>query len=43
MEKFVIRLAVCLRERDLEKLQRRASLTDTGDRDALLAHSDATR
>jgi len=41
MEKFVIRLAVVSEKRDLEELQRRASLTNTGDRDALLAHPDA--
>lgn len=41
MEKFLIRPAVIAEQKDLEDLQRRASLTNVGDRDALLAHPDA--
>ncbi|HEY6987003.1 MAG TPA: GNAT family N-acetyltransferase, partial [Bryobacteraceae bacterium] len=41
MEKFLIRPAVISEQKDLEDLQRRASLTNVGDRDALLAHPDA--
>lgn len=41
MEKFLIRPAVLSEQNDLEDLQRRASLTNAGDRDALLAHPDA--
>jgi N-acetylglutamate synthase-like GNAT family acetyltransferase len=41
MEKFLIRPAVVFERKDLEDLQRRASLTNVGDRDALLAHPDA--
>jgi hypothetical protein len=41
MEKFLIRPAVVSEQKELEYLQRRASLTNAGDRDALLAHPDA--
>lgn len=41
MENFLIRPAVISEQKDLEDLQRRASLTNAGDRDALLAHPDA--
>ena len=41
MEKFLIRPAVISEQKDLEDLQRRASLTNVGDRDALLAHPEA--
>src|SRR6476660_162375 len=41
MEKFLIRPAAVSEQKDLEDLQRRASLTNVGDRDALLAHPDA--
>jgi GNAT superfamily N-acetyltransferase len=41
MEKFLIRPAVISERKELEDLQRRASLTNIGDRDALLAHPDA--
>lgn len=41
MENFLIRLAVISEQRELEDLQTRASLTNGGDRDALLAHPDA--
>jgi N-acetylglutamate synthase-like GNAT family acetyltransferase len=41
MEKFLIRLAVISEQKDLEDLQRRASLTNVGDSDALLANPDA--
>lgn len=41
MEKFLIRPAVISEQKDLEDLQRRASLTNAGDRDALFAHPDA--
>ncbi len=36
-----IRLAVSSEQKTLEALQRRASLTNTGDHDVLLAHPDA--
>ena len=38
MENFVIRRANTSEQRELEDLQLRASLTNAGDRDALLAH-----
>jgi len=41
MERFFIRPAVLSERQKLEDLQRRASLTNAGDRDALLAHPDA--
>jgi N-acetylglutamate synthase-like GNAT family acetyltransferase len=41
MDTFLIRPAVISEQKELEDLQRRASLTNTGDRDALLAHPDA--
>ena len=41
MENFLIRRAVVSEQRELEDLQMRASLTNAGDRDALLAHPDA--
>ena len=41
MENFVIRRANISEQRKLEDLQLRASLTNAGDRDALLAHPDA--
>jgi GNAT superfamily N-acetyltransferase len=41
MEKSLIRPAVVSEQRALEDLQRRASLTNAGDRDSLLAHPDA--
>ena len=41
MENFVIRRASISEQRELEDLQLRASLTNAGDRDALLAHPDA--
>ena len=41
MSDFVIRRAVISEQRELEALQLRASLTNAGDRDALLAHPDA--
>lgn len=41
MENFVIRRANISEQRELEDLQLRASLTNAGDRDALLAHPDA--
>ena len=41
MENFLIRRAVVSEQRELEDLQTRASLTNAGDRDALLAHPDA--
>jgi len=41
MESFLIRLAVLAEKATLEDLQLRASLTNAGDRDALLAHPDA--
>ena len=41
MSDFLIRCAVVSEQRELEALQLRASLTNAGDRDALLAHPDA--
>ncbi len=41
MDSLVIRPAVLSEQKYLGDLQRRASLTNAGDRDALLAHSDA--
>lgn len=41
MERFLIRPAVISEQKQLEDLQRRASLTNAGDREALLAHPDA--
>ena len=41
MENFLIRPAVVWEQSALEDLQRRASLTNAGDRNALLAHPDA--
>ena len=41
MENFLIRLAMISEQKALEALQTRASLTNAGDRDALLAHPDA--
>lgn len=41
MERFLIRRAVVSEQRELEDLQTRASLTNAGDREALLAHPDA--
>jgi hypothetical protein len=41
MEAFLIRLAILSEQRELEQLQLRASLGNTGDRDALLGHPDA--
>ena len=41
MENFLIRLAIISEQKELEDLQTRASLTNAGDRDALLAHPDA--
>ncbi|HEY7210140.1 MAG TPA: GNAT family N-acetyltransferase [Bryobacteraceae bacterium] len=41
MEKFFIRPAAISEQKELEDLQRRASLTNAGDRGALLAHPDA--
>ena len=41
MGTFLIRRAVISEQEELEDLQRRASLTNVGDRDALLAHPDA--
>jgi|ERR1700722_10558072 N-acetylglutamate synthase-like GNAT family acetyltransferase len=38
---FLIRCAVVSEQKQLEALQLRASLTNAGDRDALLAHPDA--
>ena len=38
---FLIRRAVISEQKELEALQLRASLTNAGDRDALLAHPDA--
>ena len=43
MESFLIRRAVVSEQKELEDLQMRASLTNAGDRDALLAHPDASR
>jgi GNAT superfamily N-acetyltransferase len=41
MQDLLIRQAVASEQKDLEDLQLRASLTNAGDRDALLAHPDA--
>lgn len=41
MSGFLIRRAVISEHKELEALQLRASLTNAGDRDALLAHPDA--
>jgi len=41
MRGFLIRQAVASEQKELEELQLRASLTNAGDRDALLAHPDA--
>jgi N-acetylglutamate synthase-like GNAT family acetyltransferase len=41
MDSPLIRPAVLSEQSQLEELQRRASLTNAGDRDALLAHPDA--
>jgi N-acetylglutamate synthase-like GNAT family acetyltransferase len=41
MEDFLIRQADSSEQKELEHLQLRASLTNAGDRDALLAHPDA--
>ncbi|HTF62037.1 MAG TPA: GNAT family N-acetyltransferase [Edaphobacter sp.] len=41
MSKFLIRCAIISEQKELEALQLRASLTNAGDRDALLAHPDA--
>jgi N-acetylglutamate synthase-like GNAT family acetyltransferase len=41
MQDLLIRRAVISEQRELEDLQLRASLTNAGDRDALLAHPDA--
>ncbi len=41
MAGFLIRRAVVSEQKELEALQMRASLTNAGDRDALLAHPDA--
>src|SRR5690348_6947960 len=41
MDDFLIRRALVSEQRELEALQTRASLTNAGDRDALLAHPDA--
>jgi N-acetylglutamate synthase-like GNAT family acetyltransferase len=41
MENFLIRPAAVSEQKELEALQRRASLTNAGDRNALLAHPDA--
>ncbi|HWC17858.1 MAG TPA: GNAT family N-acetyltransferase [Terriglobales bacterium] len=41
MENFLIRPAITSEQKELEGLQLRASLTNAGDRDALLAHPDA--
>jgi hypothetical protein len=38
---FLIRCAVISEQKELEALQLRESLTNAGDRDALLAHPDA--
>jgi N-acetylglutamate synthase-like GNAT family acetyltransferase len=40
---FPIRCAVISEQKELEDLQLRASLTNVGDRDALLAHPDAVK
>lgn len=41
MSGFLIRRAVISEQKELEALQLRASLTNAGDRDALLAHPDS--
>jgi ribosomal protein S18 acetylase RimI-like enzyme len=41
MKDLLIRRAVTSEQKELEDLQLRASLTNAGDRDALLAHPDA--
>ena len=41
MNGFLIRRALISEQKELEALQWRASLTNAGDRDALLAHPDA--
>src|SRR5215467_854999 len=41
MQDLLIRLAATFEQKELEDLQLRASLTNAGDRDALLAHPDA--
>jgi GNAT superfamily N-acetyltransferase len=41
MQDLLIRRAVASEQKQLEELQLRASLTNAGDRDALLAHPDA--
>jgi GNAT superfamily N-acetyltransferase len=41
MENILIRQANASEQKELEQLQMRASLTNAGDRDALLAHPDA--
>lgn len=41
MSAVTIRAAIALEQHELEALQRRASLANTGDREALLAHPDA--
>src|SRR5215471_8204955 len=41
MKDLLIRPAVTSEQRELEELQLRASLTNAGDRDALLAHPEA--
>jgi GNAT superfamily N-acetyltransferase len=41
MQDLLIRRAVASEQKQLEDLQRRASLTNAGDRDALLAHPEA--
>ena len=41
MENIVIRRANVSEQKELEQLQLRASLTNAGDRDAILAHPDA--
>jgi GNAT superfamily N-acetyltransferase len=38
---FLVRCAIISEQKELEALQLRASLTNAGDRDALLAHPDA--
>jgi N-acetylglutamate synthase-like GNAT family acetyltransferase len=41
VDEFLIRRAVISEQKELEALQRRASLANEGDREALLAHPDA--
>jgi N-acetylglutamate synthase-like GNAT family acetyltransferase len=41
MQNFLIRYAAVFEQKELEDLQLRASLTNAGDRDALLANPDA--